>query len=100
MGAEPESEGDIAWLLHGDDHGRGHATEATQMPVRYAFEERGLHRLTSGCETRNTASWRLMERFGMRRVVHFRQSRLTRGVRNDEYLYALLRDEWLTQRTS
>ena len=53
-----------------------------------------MHRLTSGCDTRNTASW-LMERLGMRREGHFRQSRPLRGGWQDEYLYALLREEWL-----
>ena len=96
--AEPKSEGNIGWLLHPDYHGRGYATEAAQVLVRYAFEERALHRLTSGCDTRNTASWRLMERLGMRREAHYRQSQWTRGVWQDEYLYALLRDEWLPQR--
>lgn len=94
---EPKSEGNIGWMLHPDYHGQGYATEAAEVLVRYAFRERHLHRLTSGCDTRNTASWRLMERLGMRREGHFRHSRQTRGEWQDEYLYALLRDEWLTQ---
>lgn len=94
---EPKSEGNTGWMLHPDYHGQGYATEAAQTLVRYAFLERHLRRLTSGCDTRNTASWRLMERLGMRREGHFRQSCQTRGEWQDEYLYALLREEWLTQ---
>ncbi len=90
----PKSEGDIGWMLHPEFQGRGYATEAAQALVRYAFEERGLHRLTSGCEVRNTASWRLMERLGMRREAHHRQSQWAQDEWQDEYLYALLRDEW------
>lgn len=93
---EPESEGDIGWMIHPDYHGRGYATEAAQIVIRFAFEQRGLHRLTSECNTRNTASWRLMERLGMRREGHSLQSLLLHDKWYDEYHYALLRDEWLT----
>jgi len=33
----------------------------------------------------------------MRREGHLRQSQLTQGTWHDEYLYALLRDEWHSQ---
>ncbi len=92
---EPKSEGNIGWMLHPDYHGQGYAAEAAQVLVRYAFWERNLHRLTSGCDARNAPSWKLMERLGMRREGHFRQSRLLRGAWQDEYLYALLREDWL-----
>ena len=92
---EPQSKGDIGWLLHPDYQGQGYATEAAQVLLQYAFLQRNLHRLTSGCDSRNMASVRLMERLGLRREGHLRQSHLTRGVWQDEYLYALLRHEWL-----
>ena len=94
---EPKSEGNVGWMLHPDYHGQGYAVEAAKVLIRYTFIERNLHRLTSGCDARNTASWKLMERLGMRREGHFRQSRLLRGEWQDEYLYALLREEWLNQ---
>jgi len=98
--AKPKSDGNIGWMLHPEYHGQGYATEAARVLLAHAFEERGLHRLTSGCDARNTASWRLMERLGMRREAHSRQSHLAGGVWQDEYLYALLRDEWLNQKTN
>lgn len=97
---EPAREGDIGWMIHPEYHGRGYATEAAQILVRLAFEDRGLHRLTSGCNTRNVASWRLMERLGMRREGHSLQSRLLRGEWQDNYHYALLRDEWLKRKAA
>ena len=92
---EPKSEGAIGWMFHPDYCGRGYASEAAQALLHYAFETRRLHRLTSGCDTQNTASWRLMERLGMRREGHSLQSRQLRGEWRDGYSYALLRDEWL-----
>jgi len=90
-----QDKGDIGWSLHPDYQGQGYATEAARVLLDYAFVERDLRRVTSGCDTRNTASCRLMERLGMRREGHLRQSVFIEGAWRDEYLYALLRDEWL-----
>lgn len=96
---EPQSKGDVGWSLHPDYQGRGYATEAARVLLEYGFTQCGLHRITSVCDTRNPASFRLMERLGMRREGHLLQSHLTRGIWHDEYLYALLRDEWLRNST-
>lgn len=97
---EPKSEGAIGWMVHPNYWGQGFATEAAHVLIRHAFLERKLHRLTSGCDTQNTASWRLMERLGMRREGHFLQSRRLRGEWRDGYSYALLHDEWINRETA
>ena len=89
--------GDLGYALHPDFQGAGHATEAARALVRYGFETRDLRRITAACDARNAASYRLMERLGMRREGHLLQSHLARGVWCDELLYALLHDEWLLQ---
>jgi RimJ/RimL family protein N-acetyltransferase len=97
LSPSPQSKGDLGWSFHPDFQGQGYATEAAQILLAYAFNERKLHRVTSSCDTRNTASFRLMERLGMRREGHLRQSLFTKGAWRDEYLYALLHDEWHTR---
>ena len=92
----PQSKGDLGWSFHPDYHQQGYATEAATVLIDYAFRERRLHRLTATCEVHNTASIRLMERLGMRRESHYRKSHFANGAWQDEYLYALLRDERLT----
>jgi RimJ/RimL family protein N-acetyltransferase len=94
---QPRSKGDVGWTFHPDYHGQGYATEAARVLLAYAFEELQLHRVTSGCDTRNAASIRLMERLGMRREGHYVQSTYLHGAWRDDYSYALLRDEWLSQ---
>ena len=94
---EPSGQGDIGWSLHPDHWHRGYATEAARALLAYVFAERRLHRVTSGCDARNVASFRLMERLGMRREAHFRQSHCADGAWQDQYLYALLREEWLAR---
>ena len=89
------SHGDIGWIVHPDYHRMGIATEAVGAFVSSVFRELKLHRLTAACEQRNVASWRLMERIGMRREGIFRQSRQDAAGWQDEFLYALLQAEWL-----
>lgn len=96
---QPRNKGDIGWTLHPDYHGRGYATEAARALLSYAFDDLMLHRVTSGCDTRNTASIRLMERLGMRREAHYIQSAYLHGAWRDECAYALLREEWLARQT-
>ncbi|MBW4628387.1 MAG: GNAT family N-acetyltransferase [Brasilonema octagenarum HA4186-MV1] len=94
-----QSKGEIGWSLHPSYQGHGYATEAAQVLLTYGFAHRKLHRITSICDTRNTASFRLMERLGMRREGHLRQSQFIKGEWQDEYIYALLHDEWLARQS-
>jgi RimJ/RimL family protein N-acetyltransferase len=86
---------ELGWVLHPDHTGRGYATEAVRELLRLCFEELGLRRVTADCFADNEASWRLMERVGMRREVHTRRESLHRsGEWLDGMGYALLADEW------
>ena len=63
--------------------------------LRISFEELGLRRVFAQCFAANEASWRLMERLGMRREQHTRKDSLHRnGEWLDGMMYALLADEW------
>ena len=58
------------------------------------FETLGLHRVIATCQPENTASWRVMEKLGMRREAHFRKGHYRGATWWDEYFYALLAKEW------
>ena len=89
------AQADLGWVLHPDHAGRGYATEAVRALLRVAFEDLGVRRITANCFTDNVASWRLMERVGMRRETHAIQDALHRSGRwLDSYIYALLDDEY------
>jgi ribosomal-protein-alanine N-acetyltransferase len=47
--------------------GRGIATEAAAASLQYAFDVLKLRRIIALAEPRNLASWRIMEKLGMRR---------------------------------
>ena len=80
--------------------GMGLASEAATEMLRYAFEDAGLHRVIGRCDADNDASWRLMERIGMRREARFERNEITpySADREDpwtsELVYAMLADEW------
>lgn len=87
-------QGEIGFVVHPDFHGQGYATEGAALMLRMGFERLGFHRIVGRCDARNTASARLMERLGMRREAHFRESELIKGEWVDALVYAMLASEW------
>jgi RimJ/RimL family protein N-acetyltransferase len=86
---------ELGWALDPAYRGRGLASEAVRELFRISFEELGLRRVIAQCFADNTASWRLMERLGMRREVHTVAESLHRsGAWLDGLGYALLAEEW------
>ena len=92
---------ELGWCLDPDHGGQGYATEAVGWLVRLCFDTLGLRRVTANCFADNTASWRLMERIGMRREIYaVRESLHRSGDWLDGMGYALLADEWRAARAS
>lgn len=87
--------GEIGYTLAREQQGHGYATEAIHTLLAYAFETLALHRVSATADCRNTPSYRLLERIGMRREAQFIQHAWYKGEWCDEYLYAMLRSEWL-----
>jgi RimJ/RimL family protein N-acetyltransferase len=89
------TQAELGWTLDPAHGGRGYATEAVAELLRICFEDLGLRRVTALCFADNTASWRLMERVGLRREAHNVRDSLHRsGQWLDGYAYALLAEEW------
>ena len=61
------TQGELGWVLDPQHTGHGYATEAVRALLDLAFNDLGLRRVTASCFAANDASWRLMERVGMRR---------------------------------
>jgi [ribosomal protein S5]-alanine N-acetyltransferase len=87
----------IGWIIHKDHWNQGYVTEAAFALLDYGFNTLGLRRMVATCDAENIASWRVMEKIGMRKEAHFVKSRIFRkemGYR-DEFHYALLKDGFL-----
>jgi RimJ/RimL family protein N-acetyltransferase len=90
---------ELGWVLAPGHAGQGYATEAVRELVRVCFEELGLRRVLAQCFADNHASWRLMERIGMRREMYtVRESLHRSGEWLDGMMWALLADEWRADR--
>ena len=86
---------ELGWTLDPAHGGRGLATEAVRELLRISFLDLGLRRVTAHCFADNTASWRLMERVGMRCETRAVADALHRSGRwLDGLTYALLAEEW------
>ncbi len=92
---------------HGDEHtaemgyslarplwGRGLMTEAATAVIAYGFESLELVRIHAYADVRNEASWRVMEKLGMKREGLLRSHRMVRDQHVDDVLYAILPEEW------
>ncbi len=89
------TQAELGWVLDPAHTGAGYATEAVRELLRLCFEDLGLRRVVAGCFAENTASWRLMERLGMRREQHALADALHRDGRwADSYGYAMLAEEF------
>jgi RimJ/RimL family protein N-acetyltransferase len=86
---------EIGFTLARAYQGKGLAREAVSSVLAYAFATFDLHRVIAIADCENAASVALLERLGMRREGHFLQNVWFKGKWGDEYLYAILKDEWL-----
>ena len=74
--------------------GVGYTTEAARAVVGWAFETYGLAKVMARADSRNVASWRVMEKLGMRREGLLRGHRVLREERRDEVLYGVMCEDF------
>lgn len=95
--SEEAGQGEVGWIFHPDFQRQGYASEAAKALLALGFAGASLHRIYARCDAGNLASWRLMERLGMRREAHFREHGRFKGRWDEEYIYAMLACEWQGQ---
>ncbi|HYH68806.1 MAG TPA: GNAT family protein [Urbifossiella sp.] len=74
--------------------GLGYATEALGAVLGYVFGTLGKHRATATTDAANAPAAALFARLGFRREGHFLRNVWFKGAWGDEFLFALLREEW------
>jgi RimJ/RimL family protein N-acetyltransferase len=93
----PDDEPDLGYRLHRSAWGRGYATEGSRALIDKAFRELGARRVVANTMVVNNASWRVMEKSGMRRVRLFHADWPVKidGDEHGDVEYAVTREEWL-----
>jgi ribosomal-protein-alanine N-acetyltransferase len=91
-----QREASIGYVLRRDMWGNGYTTEAAREILRMGFEQLGAHRVFATCDAGNVASYRVMEKLGMRREGRHAQDRWVPTLERwrDTFHYAILEDEW------
>lgn len=91
---------ELAWELHRNYWQKGYGTEIGETLLKFAFDTLNLRRVVADCNTLNVGSYRIMEKIGMRREAHYIKCYRGNSALNhrwcDKYLYAILREEWLS----
>jgi RimJ/RimL family protein N-acetyltransferase len=86
---------DIGCTLSPKYQGLGYATEALIAVIDYLYGKMDNHRVFASTDPANQRAVALLERMGMRQEAHLRRSQLVRGAWTDDFIYAVLREEWL-----
>lgn len=90
---EVASRTEIGYCIISDQQGEGYATEAAELGVQYAFDERNLNKVMARVFEGNEGSTRVLEKVGFEQEGCLREQYYVAGQYVDTYLYGLLADE-------
>ena len=90
---------EIGFTIDPTHQRKGFATEAVVALLDHLFGAMAKHRVVASVDPRNAPSVALLEKLGMRREAHFRQSLRFKGEWADDLVYAVLGSEWSLGRT-
>lgn len=84
----------IGYYVDRAHNGRGIATEAVLLAVRFGFERAGLHRIQAGVMPRNLPSARVLSKLGFRHEGRALNYLYINGIWEDHDIYALTVEDW------
>jgi len=73
---------------------RGFARDACTVLVSYLFSEHKLDIISALLDTRNKASWKLLESLGFRQIRILKNADTFKGAASDEFEYELNQLDW------
>ncbi|HZS75690.1 MAG TPA: GNAT family protein [Ktedonobacteraceae bacterium] len=91
---------EVGYRLGTQYWGKGYATEALGAVIAYLFEQTTINRIYASTWAENIASARVLEKAGMRFEGLSRQKRFVKGAFRDTKNYAILREDFFTERGS
>ncbi|MEO0335094.1 MAG: GNAT family N-acetyltransferase [Pseudomonadota bacterium] len=83
----------MGWAINPKYQGVGIATEAARACLNFGFQELNLAVVYATCDTRNIASYRVMQKIGMKRVGHMIGDRKIDSKILDSYRYEISASE-------
>ncbi|MBP5672594.1 MAG: GNAT family N-acetyltransferase [Victivallales bacterium] len=90
---------EVGYIVNKHFQRKRYATEALSAVIEKAFNE-GVHRVFAECDPQNVPSWKLLEKVGLRREVHFKQNIFFHKDENrnpiwkDTFVYAITAEDY------
>jgi len=93
---QPVDEPELGYRIRKAHWGKGYATEGSVALIDRGFTDFAVRRVTASTMAVNVASWRVMEKCGMRRIRVFHADWPYRipGDEHGDVEYAITRQEW------
>lgn len=88
------------WIGDRAHWGRGYGSEVVRLRTAFALGELGLERLETSSMAPNVGMHRALERSGYRRIGLRTRCYWYAGAWHDEFIFELLREEWLERTAS
>lgn len=85
---------EVWYKIHVNHYNNGYTTEALNSLLAFAFNHLKLHRIEAGCAVENIASYKVLEKAGMKREGIKRKKLPVRGKWLDNYFYAILEEDF------
>lgn len=79
----------LAYFIFSSAQRKGYASEACEHVIRHLAREHRIQSVVAEMDTRNIASWRLVESLGFTRVKETRDADFFKGATSHEYRYEL-----------
>lgn len=92
--SKEHQKGEFGYVINPKFGGQGYASEAAKALISALFDSGLFHRVIANIDVRNTPSWKLTERIGMRREAHYIQDYWFKGEWTDSFIYGTLKSEW------
>lgn len=90
---------ELGYIFNPAFHNQGYATESADALIRYGFQHFGIHRVIAHCSPENIASWKVLEKLGMKREGCFRKNIFFKRAKDgsplwlDSLEYAMLKED-------
>lgn len=82
---------EVGYMLTEKAQGKGFASESLGLLVEFAFANLKLNKLVAACSTKNSGSYKLLEKLGFVREGCLAQNSIINNQYVDDYVYALLK---------
>jgi len=85
---------ELGYFILSEHQSKGYTTEAVREVIRFAFKEKNVYRIETGCYVENYLSENVMKKNGLIKEGHFVKCTWHDGQLKDRVSYRILKHEW------